>query len=216
MKHFLSEDDRNYLEQKIKDAEKGTNLQIVLATTGRSDSYAEIPWKAFATGVSAASLLVFAGHMASPVWFTVTTLLLSVVAILIAGSLSAILAIFWPRFARIFLSGMRSQTETLRYAASLFLERELFATENRTGILLLISKFERKIVILPDKGLDTRLSKEATENIISRMSGYMHQRKVRQAFEAGLDELCSIISGNTEMHSAKNELSDEIIERDEL
>lgn len=216
MKHFLSDSDRSYLEQRIKETEQSTNLQIVLATTGRSDNYTEIPWKAFAAGVSAAGLLVFAGHLINPVWFTVTTLLVSIVAILAIGSLSAIMTIFLPAYAGVFLTGVRSEKETWQYAASLFLERELYETGNRTGILILISKFERKIVILPDKGLDSRLHKESTENIISRMSEHMRQRKVRQAFEAGLDELTALLSGTGGGASVKNELSDEIIERDQL
>ena len=216
MKHFLSESDRSYLEQKIKETEERTDLQIVLATTGRSDSYPEIPWKAFAAGVSTASLLVFAGHVINPVWFTVTSLLVSIVAILAIGSLSAILPIFWPAFARVFLSGIRCELEIRQYASSLFLERELFGTEKRSGILILISQFEKKIMILPDKGLETRLSKEATKNIIARMSDHMHKMKVREAFEAGLDELVNIISENAEITSSKNELPDEIIERDDV
>lgn len=216
MKHFLSDSDRNYLEQRIKETEERTNLQIVLATTGRSDSYTEIPWKAFAAGVSAASLLVFAGQIINPVWFTVTTLLLSIVAILSIGTLSSIMSIFWPAFARIFLSGVRCESEIRQYAASLFLERELFVTDNRTGILLLISKFERKIIILPDKGIENMLSKEATDKIISRMSDHMRKREVRQAFEAGLNELINIASAPSDRVFTKNELSDEIIERDEI
>ena len=216
MKQYLSESDRSYLEQRIRDTENRTNLQIVLATTGRSDSYPEIPWKAFAAGVSIGSLLVFAGQVTLPAWFTATTLLVSIVAILATGSLSAILTVFWPVFARVFLSGIRSELEIRQYAISLYLEHELFMTEKRTGILILISKLERKIYILPDKGLEARLSKGATEIIIARMSDYLRNRKFREAFEAGLDELANIMPGNAGIISAKNELPDEIIERNDI
>ena len=50
MKHILSEDDKIFLEARIAETEKKTRAQIVLATAARCDSYAEIPWKAFAFG----------------------------------------------------------------------------------------------------------------------------------------------------------------------
>ena len=48
MKPVLSESDRIQLDKRIAEAEKVTKTQIVLATVKRSDSYVEIPWKAFA------------------------------------------------------------------------------------------------------------------------------------------------------------------------
>ena len=56
MKHLLSETDRTLLDKRIAETEKQTGAQIVLASVLRCDSYAEIPWKAFALGASIASL----------------------------------------------------------------------------------------------------------------------------------------------------------------
>ena len=50
MKQILSDSDRTLLDKHIAETEKQTGAQIVLASIMRSDSYAEIPWKAFAFG----------------------------------------------------------------------------------------------------------------------------------------------------------------------
>ena len=59
MKQILSDTDRILLDKRIAEAEIKTKAQFVLATVKRSDSYAEIPWKAFAFGSSIAGFMVF-------------------------------------------------------------------------------------------------------------------------------------------------------------
>ena len=55
-------------------------------------------------------------------------------------------------FGRLFLRQSRIDSEVRQYSESMFLRRSLFATSRRTGILILISLFERRvdIVILDD------------------------------------------------------------------
>ena len=59
MKRTLTNEEKTRLNKQIAEAEKQTNIQIVLATIKRCDSYAEIPWIAFAFGISVAGFLVF-------------------------------------------------------------------------------------------------------------------------------------------------------------
>jgi len=212
MKHILSEDDKVFLEARIAETEKKTRAQIVLATARRCDSYAEIPWKAFAFGASIAALIVFLADLLFPVWQTNLTSLLSIVAILAAGFLPALLTIICERFARMFLLRSRKQQETLQYAESLFLSRELFATENRRGILMLISRFEKQVVILRDTGVRDRLSTDVMRNIISKMTLPLRKKEFRKAFETGLNELLITIEPPLQGTEERNELSNEIIE----
>ncbi len=108
-------------------------------------------------------------------WGMGTLILFPVATILATGTLFVFLTILFQGFARLFLSEGRRETETMQYAESLFLSRELFATEGRRGILLLISQFERQVVILPDKGVRDRLSIEVMDNIISKMTQYLRK-----------------------------------------
>jgi putative membrane protein len=167
MKQIVSDSDRSLLDRRIAETEKATGAQIVLASVVRSDSYAEIPWKAFAMGASVASLLILYLDLFVLGWLTEILVVFSVSAVLISGILLAVLSVLFTGFARLFLSSRRKETETLQYAESLFLSNELFSTEGRSGILVLVSQFERQVVILPDKGIRDQLSMEVLNGIIS-------------------------------------------------
>ena len=147
---------------------------------------------------------------------TNTTILFMVAAILVTGVIFMLLTLLFPGFARLFLSESRRETETLQYAKALFLSRELFNTEDRRGILLIVSQFERQVVILPDKGVRDRLTPEVMKKIISKMAQPLRQNEVRKALETGLEELVSELSSSALSRPDKNELSNEIIEGVEL
>jgi len=142
MNQILSDQERRHFDQRIAVAEKRTGAQIVLAVIERSDSYAELPWKAFALGVSMTGLMVSILNLARPEWSSGTAALLAVVTTLAAGAACALLTVYLKGFARWFLSDHRADVEVRQYAESLFLSRELFGTRPRTGILLLVRLFE--------------------------------------------------------------------------
>ena len=211
MKRNLSDHDRTRLDGLIVDVEKRTNTQIVLALIQRSDSYAELPWKAFALGASVSGLLVFILDLLFVGWYPEITVLIAVAGILAGGAVSALLTLVLPGYARRFMSASRADVEVKQYAESLFLSRELFATSARTGILVLVSLFERKVVILPDKGLNDLLPADDMQSIIDAMTSFLKQREISRAFEEGLKKLSKILDTRVK-GTAKNELSDEIIE----
>jgi putative membrane protein len=216
MKPVLSENDRSQLEKRIAEAEKLTKTQIVLATAKRSDSYTEIPWKAFALGASITGLLVFSLDLIQVNWINDSAVLISIVTILAASAFFVLLTILLPGFARLFLSESRAETETRQYAESLFLSRELFSTARRKGILLLISQFERKVVILPDKGLCNHVSKDDLKSIIALMKRPLAQNEFRRAMEIALDEVIRIVEPLSSDEQMNDELSNEIIEDKDL
>ena len=207
----LTETERSQLNALIAETEKRTKTQIVLAVIQRSDSYMELPWKAFALGASLAGLLVLILNLPFYGWNPQITALTSVVITLGIGAALALLTVLIPGFAKWFLSEERADVEVRQYAQSQFLDRELFATSNRTGILLMISLFERKIVILPDKGLDNYLSLESPQRIIAAMTPFLKQKQINLAFTTGLEKLSQIL-GTSIKGSGKDELPDEIIE----
>ena len=204
MKHTLSGEERDVLNQKVTAAEKRTGAQIVLAIIERSDSYAELPWKAFALGTSGAGLLVFLMNMMWPLPDPVMAALLAIVIMLAAGAGVALLSVFVPDFARLFLHSHRAEVETMQYAKSLFLSRELFGTPERRAVLLLVSLFERRIVILPDAGLRLKISQDATEKIIAHMCAFLKSGKTAQALETGLKKLEEVILSDGSSHELPN------------
>ena len=210
---ILSDQERSRLDQLIAEAEKRTNTQIVLAVIKRSDDYAELPWKAFALSASVAGLFVAILDFILNYWVSSTTVLIAAVVMLSTGAAFALLTIFIPGIARIFLSAHRAEVEVKQYAESLFLNRELFATSKRIGILLLVSLFERQVILLPDKGLSSRLTTNAMHDIIACMTQPLVHHELNRSLENGLEELSKALELTTQgPGNIENELSDQIIE----
>jgi putative membrane protein len=210
---ILSNHERSRLDQLIAGAEKRTNAQIVMAVIRRSDDYSELPWKAFALSASIAGLFIVILDYILYYWVSYITVLIAAVAILSIGAASALLTIFIPGFARIFLSDNRAEVEVKQYAESLFLKRELFATRKRICVLLLVSLFERRVILLPDKGLSSRLTKDSMQDIIACMTQHLAHNKLNLALESGLEELSKALELSTQgRDNIENELSDQVIE----
>ncbi len=217
MKKILSQSDKDHLNQLVTEAEKHTDAQIVLAIVKRSDSYAEIPWKAFAIGTSVAGLLLFVLDAAVPLWYSPTRVLIALAATLATGISLALVTIFVPRFARLFLSSHRAETEVKQHAESIFVSHEVFATRKRTGVLLFVSLFERRVFILPDKFLCSMLGHDETKKIMKPMLVSLRHHELRKAFEEGLNELTGILQNSSRQvpdGHGENELPDEIIEEE--
>lgn len=209
---FLNEQERLRLDERIADVEKQTGAQIVLAVIERSDAYPELPWKAFALGAAMAGSAACVLNLLQPEGITVATVFFAVIAALATGGAFALLTVFLPKGARLFLDAHRADMEVHQHAEALFLSREIFATRNRTGILLLVSLFERRVVILPDKGLHECLGQDVLREIIARMTVPLAAGPAYGALEAGLAGLEQALSASTACRSGTNELPDAIIQ----
>jgi putative membrane protein len=212
VKKNLDEQERRHLEQRVADTEKRTGVQVVLAVIEKSDSYVELPWKAFALGAAVAGLAVVLSGLLWPLWSRPFTMLLAVAATLIGGSVCALLCVALPGFARLFLDAHRAEVETRQYAESLFLSREVFATRGRTGVLMLVSLFEKRVVILPDTGLRPSLNADALQDIVNRMTAPLAVGHVGRALEAGLEGLEDVMGSGSTAATRVNELSNRIVQ----
>jgi putative membrane protein len=214
MKHHLTEQEQQRLDARIAEVEKRTGSQIVLAVIGRSDAYPELPWKAFALAAAAAGFAAVLLDRVQASWHSAGTVLFVVAATLFAGAGAALLTVAMPSFARLFLDRHRKESETRQYAESLFLKRDLCATRGRTGILVLVSLFERQVVILPDTGLAKRLGKDTLAAVIGRMTASLAAGRVSTALEQGLSGLEDTLAQTAPKTRGKDELPDAIVQED--
>ncbi len=211
---FLTPDEAGSLDAHVARVEAGTGVQIVTSVIGKADTYAELPWMAFALGASLAACATVAADAWQPAWVTAHTALLVTLAVLGTGGAAALLAVFVPPFARLFLRDTRSQVEVRQYAESLFLRRELFRTANRTGILVLVSLFERRIEIVPDTGLCDRVSDADWQGVVARVGDSLRRRRPADALQEGLSAIEALLQhkGFRAGQPGPNELPDRAIE----
>ena len=183
---FLTATEADSIDAQVAAVEARTGVQVVTAVVGKSDNYAELPWKAFALGASLAAFGVVGEDAWRPEWIAANTALTHAVVILGVAGLFALLAIFVPPFGRLFLRATRRDIEVRHYTQSLFLTRELFKTRNRTAVLVVVSLFERRIEILPDVGLHGRISESEWRLIVFRMAPLLREARPFHALKEGL------------------------------
>jgi putative membrane protein len=190
----LGSEEAGEVERRVAALEARTGVQVVAAVVERSDHYPEIPWAAFALGVSAAALATAVAAGLRPGWEGGAGGLLQAVAILAAGGATALAAAASPGLARLFLRRPRAEGEVLQRAESLFLEREVFRAPGRTGVLILASRFERRVVVVPDAGFRGRVAPEEWGAVVEAMRPALAAGRAGAAFLAGLDALEALLA----------------------
>jgi uncharacterized membrane protein len=182
----LTHADAAAIETRVRAIEAATGAQVVVAIVGRSDVYHGLRWRAFAFGAALAGFAVVASDLLRPDWVTAHAAIFNALAILGGGAFLALVAHFSPAFARLFLERDRAHTEVRQRAEALFLERELFATEERNAVLIVASRYERVVVIWPDTGYRGRVTEADWQRVVDPMLPAMRDERTSEALAAGL------------------------------
>ena len=212
---YISNEQADSIKALTEQLERRTGVELVAMIVDKCDTYPEIPWKAFAFTASISVFCLLLQAFIRPSWIIADREIFMALTILGTGAAAALLTLFWPFFARLFLDDIRATGETEQYARSQFLEREIFRTQERSGILLLVSLFERKVVILPDKGIQHRMAQETLANVIAQMTEPLHYGKFFEALRDGLAALEESLTkaGFKGSPGAPDQISDELIQQ---
>ena len=214
---FLDSGAEAAVRQRAAAVEKVTGVEVVAAVTARADSYPEIPWKAFALGASLGAAAAVATALLEPGWDAAEAVVETVVAVLASGGVIALATIWIAPLARLFVPRARREAEVLQSAQAMFLESGLTRTRRRDGILVLVSLFEREVVVLADIGLQDRLAPAALAPVIAAITARLKRGQLRDALEDGLARLeeTLVARGFRPQAGDTSELSDAVIQRRE-
>jgi putative membrane protein len=91
-----------------------------------------------------------------------------------------------PGLKRLFLTGAEVTAEVEEAALTSFYRQRLNNTRDRTGILIFVSVFERRALVLADEGINAEVSQETWQEIVDTITQGIRQR--RQA-----DALCQAV-----------------------
>jgi putative membrane protein len=212
MMRALTEDQKRRVERRVSETEAGTGAEIVVAVIERCDAYPEVPWKAFALVAAGSGLLARILGLSIPAESLPRHGWMDVALVLGCGALAALLTVWVPPFARLFLDRHRAEGETRQRAESVFLSRRLFATRRRTAILLLVGLFERQAVLLPDSGIAERLASDGANRVIERMRPLLGAGRVAPALEEGLEALAEALRPIATAERGGNQIPDGVWE----
>jgi putative membrane protein len=181
------------IERYIAGIEARTGVQVVAAVMPRSDSYPELPWRAFALGAALAALIGLAIDVGRPDWLSARGLLIQTLFVLAGGAIAGLAAARIDAFAKLFLGTARAKTEVRQCAEVLFLTREMFKTPRRDAVLLLVSQFERRVVVVPDVYHRGRATHDDWEGVIAQMTPKLREGRTAEAFTAGLAAIEAVL-----------------------
>lgn len=165
---FFSPADLEAIQTAVQEAEARTSGEIVPYVVERSDEYPTAAWKGAALGALLGPMVALALHRWTDLWGWPLGVWIALPAPL-GGAVGYLLALLHP--VRRWMAGEATlDARARRRAAVAFLEQEVFGTRERTGILLFVSLFERRVVLLADSGIHQQVEEEAWEEITRRLA----------------------------------------------
>lgn len=149
----------------VAEAEKRTSGEIVPYFVEESDAYPGALWKGTALGAFAGALLAEAVFFLGDFWGGLIPLWIALPAA--AGGAAGFLLTAWVPAVRRWMAGdALLDLRTRQRAEMAFLEQEVFRTRDRTGILLFLSLFEHRVVVLGDSGINQKVEPGQWDGIV--------------------------------------------------
>ncbi len=175
---LLDEAARKRIEAAIHEVERSTAGEIVVVSVPRSDDYDEIRLLYAAACAYAAAMLA---HLLWPGLSVVWLLWLHAGVTALGG-----LVLGWAPLLRAVLPRARIEAAVQRRAREEFLEHNVFATRDRSGVLLLLSELEHRVVLLGDQGIHERVHTAGWEQHVQHLVRAIRERRAA-------DGVCEVI-----------------------
>jgi putative membrane protein len=165
VERFFTEADRTAVENAVREAEKHTAGEIVPCAVSRSDHYEDAHWKGAVIGMLLGTLIGVGVQRALGFWgwswFWMTLPMVG------AGLLGFLLTLWSAPVRRLLVPAAVLDHHVKQRALAAFLEYEVFRTHDRTGILIFLSLFERRVLVLADSGISAHVGQHEWDGIVT-------------------------------------------------
>lgn len=200
--------DRETIQAATRAAETRTAAELLVYVVERCDAYPEVGWKATFVGLAWGALLatlgvwLFGGWGAPDHLWILIGLQVGAVGGWLAGRLDAV--------ARRLIDRETLESRVQRRAAEAFLTEQVFATKERTGVLIFVALFEHRVVVLPDEGVAARVNPNAWDAISDGLARGIRRKEAAQATVQAIDRCVELLRARgVPGPDADNQLSDE-------
>lgn len=205
----LSEADLELVHAALRAAESKTVGEIVPVVVERSDRHPDARW-------FAALMLVLVGsavlepHLA---WSNPPLVLAEQIAL---GALGYALAAWLPGFARVFVREKRATEVAEEQATQEFLGLDLAATAGASGVLIFVSLFERRVVVLADGGIASVAAPDLWQHVDEAVLRGVAGGNLRDGLIAGIERAGAVLAEHFPVRAGdRNELPDRVVVRRE-
>ena len=138
------------IEEAVKEIESGSSAEVVVSVRKASSGYRDLDllWSLlFALGLLAYK--IWSPYYFHPDWILINVLFCALLGFLLSSGIAPI--------RRLFLTSGRRERETTKNARSEFVRLGVGRTSGRTGLLILVSRFERTLLMIPDQTLEQQI-----------------------------------------------------------
>lgn len=214
MKDIFSDQDRERIREAIARAEERTSGEIVPVVVPMSDSYEVAIWKGGALAAIVAlgiAMLIF--HFYQGWGFAWLHTGWGTAFLTLAAGVSGGLAGAFIQPLKRLLSGADDMTRAVhRRAMKAFVDEEVFATRDRTGILIFISLLEHRIEVLGDSGINEIVSPDEWVEVVEQIRTGIRRGNVAEGLITAIDTCGRLLekSGVEIREDDADELSNEL------
>lgn len=183
---ILSKTERDQITQAVFQAEQTTSGEIVVIIVKKSDFYTGERWRVgIFFSFLAAGVLYCVNPFLDPIWY-----LMIQVPFLALGYSSA----RFQKILKIFLSEKLIDEKVHQRAVEAFEKSQLSLLQERSGILIFVSLFEKRAEILADSGIHSRVSENDWNNIIYSLVRSISSRELVPGLCVAVQECGKLLS----------------------
>lgn len=200
--------DREAIRAAVAQAESRTGAEVVPWIAPACDTYPEASWKGAAGGALLGLGLGWLSHRGVAawgglLWWAVLPALLGATAGFLLGRLPAVQRLLVDE------DDMERRVRTAAEAA--FLEAEVFATRDRTGVLLFLALLEHRVVVLGDSGVNARVQPAEWQAIADEVVAGIRRGEAPATLVRAIDRCgCLLVERGVARAAAdRNELPDQ-------
>ena len=192
VKQFLSDDQRAHVNAAVEKAEKLTAGEIVVMFISASYHYP------MANVIGATTFAIPLALILTPViggWLWIGNqnmwLFLGLLTVFFILFHEIIKHLVWLK--RYFISRKEIDAEVKEAAITHFFNHGLYRTRDETGVLVLISVFERRVWILADRGINAKVPEGQWDDIVKMITDGIRQKRSADAICEAVEKIGELL-----------------------
>jgi putative membrane protein len=200
----LTEEEHANLSREIRDAEAATSGEIYVVVAHSPDAFRLVPilWAALFALILAWALYLGTGLS--------TSMILSLQAV---GFIAAAVLLSAPVLRYRIVPAAIAEDAAHRAALAQFMAHGVHLTSARTGALIYVSLFPRRIEILADSGIHAKVSQATWDEAVARLAAEAGTRPLGEALAHAIRDLGALLAVHFPRPKGdRNELPNRVIE----
>lgn len=206
--------DKEEIADAVKSVERVSSGEIVPMIVRHSSSYKtiEIYFSIFCSLLFSTLTLLILDAKTFTIFNTFHKFMAFYIALLFAGFVIGALLFKIEKLRYMIIARHFKELKVHQAAQRSFFENGLYKTRHKTGIFIYISMFERKVVVIGDEGINSKLQQEDWDNAVKIIIDGIKIGKIKDGIVAGIKSCSEMLQKHFPIESDDtNELSDEMI-----